>query len=140
MNAPVASVFPAQWSVCAGATLTSEEVEHSGAVPTAWEQDPFFLRIPRAGDVEKARAKINMQSQPDPPLRFLSGNQTHFQLPSDGQSLPVGQRQMLSTRCAPSLKKEPVSPRRAGCRRGVPAVCVAGSCRIAPSVLAQSIR
>ena len=120
-------VFPAHSGVFVPLSFSlspAREVEHRGAVPTAWEQDPFFLRIPRDGDVEKARAKTNMQSLPDPPLRFLSGNQTHFQLPSDGQSLPVGQRQMLSTTVRTFPEEGACVPRRAGCRRGVSALCV----------------
>lgn len=47
-----------------------------------------FFRVPRAGYVENARAKTNMKTHPDPPWHILSGNKTHFELPSDRLALP----------------------------------------------------
>lgn len=47
-----------------------------------------FFRIPKAGYVENAGAKTNMETHPDPPLRILGGNKTDFQSPSDRLTLP----------------------------------------------------
>lgn len=46
-----------------------------------------FGRIPRAGYVENTRAKTNMKTHPDPPLRILSGNKTHLELLSDRSTI-----------------------------------------------------
>ena len=76
---PPVPASQSQWSVCASFvfTFTSEGSGTQWGRAHAWEQHTFFLRIPRAGYVEDARAKTNMSSQPDPPVRFPSGNQTH---------------------------------------------------------------
>lgn len=58
-----------------------------------------FFRIPKAGYVEKARAKTNMETHPDPPLRILSGNKTHFQLPSDRLTLPPQVKANIDDHC-----------------------------------------
>lgn len=67
-----------------------------------------FFRIPRAGYVENVRAKTNMKTHPEPPLRVLSGSKTHLELPSDRLTLPLQwrQTQWMSTVRTASTKKD----------------------------------